>query len=306
MKYAFAVPLLLATALAQVPAHPVAPAPASSPMQASKSIQAPNLPAVTPAEDESTTKARALVDKAIAALGGPTYVGYTTRTEQGRSYTLYHGRPRDGGVLFRRFFRYSDKDRVEIPLESYGSWKDIVGTQNPFPIDLPDPRSNKKTDVAIVHNGENGFEITFKGTEKEEAKRTADYLRARSRSLEKVLREWVREPGTAFFYEGQALADNKLADQITITNPRNESVTLYLEAATHLPIKKSYTWRDATDKYRNTEEEVYDNYKPVQGVMTPYSLTRFYNGDMSYQRFLTKITYNEQLADSLFEASLTK
>lgn len=312
MKYVVAIPLLLATALAQAPAKPGALAPASSPAQTSNTVQPPHpIPVAKPLEakpleDESTVKARALVGQAIEALGGPAYVGYTARTEQGRSYTLYHGRPRDGGVMYRRFFRYADKDRVEIPLESYGSMKDIVQTQNPFPIDLPDPRSNKKTDVAIIHNGEQGYEITFKGTEKEEPKLTADYNRRSQRSLDKVLREWIREPGTALFYEGQSLADNKLADQITITNPQNESVTLFLDAVTHLPIKKTYSWRDTTDKYRNVEDEVYDNYKPVQGILTPYSVTRYYNGDMAYQRFLSKITYNENLADSLFEASLTK
>jgi len=293
MKFAFAFPFLLASALAQAPATPAArPAPTS--------------PTAKSPEDESTTKARALVNKAIEALGGPSYTGYTTRTEQGRSYTLYHGRPRDGGVLYRRFFQYGEKDRVEVPLESYGSWVDIVQTQTPFPIQLPDPKSNKKTDVAIIHNGDLGYEVTFKGTEKEEPKLTSDYNRRRLRSLDKVLREWMQAPGTALFFEGQALADNKLTDQITITNSKNESVTLFLDATTHLPVKKSYSWRDASDKYRNVEEEVYDNYKPVQGILTPYSLTRFYNGDMAYQRFLSKITYNDNLADSLFEASLTK
>ena len=94
--------------------------------------------------------------------------------------------------------------------------------------------------------------------------------------------------------------------QVTITNSKDESVTLYLDSTTHVPIKKTFSWRDSTDKERNTEEEVYDNYKRVQDILTPYSLTRFYNGDMAYQRFLSKITYNDNLADSLFEATLTK
>ncbi len=310
MKYVVAFPLLLATALAQTPAKPGASAPVLSPVQASNPTQAANpSPAAKPLEtkpmeDETTVKARSLVEKTVQALGGPAYIGYITRSEQGRSYTLYHGRARDGGVLYRRFFRYGEKDRVEFALGSYGSWLDVAQTQ--APIQLPDPKTNKSTDIAIIHNGDTGFEVTYKGTEREEPKITADYLRRRQRSLEKVLREWLHEPGTALFYEGQALADNKLADQITITSPRNESVTLFLDATTHIPIKKSYSWRDATDKYRNVEDEVYDNYKLVQGVLTPYSLTRYYNGDMAYQRFLSKITYNEQLADSLFEASLTK
>ena len=71
----------------------------------------------------------------------------------------------------------------------------------------------------------------------------------------------------------------------------------------HLPVKKSYSWRDPTDKERNKEDEVYDNYRDVQGVMTPYTVTRFYNGDMSSQRFLTEVGYNKGVSESQFEAT---
>jgi hypothetical protein len=72
-----------------------------------------------------------------------------------------------------------------------------------------------------------------------------------------------------------------------------------------LPLKKTFTWRDPTDNLRNTEEELYDAYRPTQGIMTPYSVTRFYNGEMSNQRFLNTVTYNETLNDSMFDAKTT-
>ncbi len=88
-------------------------------------------------------------------------------------------------------------------------------------------------------------------------------------------------------------------------NTKNESVTLYLDTTTHIPIKKTFSWRDPTDKLLNTEEEVYDAYRPTQGIMTPYSVTRFYNGDMSNQRFLNTVSYNGGLNDSMFQAKAT-
>ncbi len=121
--------------------------------------------------------------------------------------------------------------------------------------------------------------------------------------MESVLRKWMYEPGVALFYDGTALGNANLADKVTITNSRNESVTLFLDTATHLPVKKSFAWRDLSDKYQNVEEETYDNYKPVQGIMTPYTLSRYYNGDLVSERFLSKIKYNDELADSLFEAN---
>ncbi len=287
MRFAFAILLSLATASAQTPA-PASPSAAT------------NKPAAK-SEDQSTVKARALLDKAIEALGGSAYLNYSTRSEEGRSYSLYHSQSRGPGTIYRRFYRYADKDRVEFALEKGIGVYDLI----PFPIPVPEGKSNKKTDVALIHNGDKGYEVSFKGTEQEDAKDTTDYLRRRARSMEWVLRKWIHEPGVALFYDGTALGNANLADKVTITNSRNESVTLFLDTTTHLPTKKSFAWRDATDKYQNVEEEAYDNYKPVQGIMAPYTLSRYYNGDLVSERFLSKVKYNDELADSLFEAKAT-
>jgi hypothetical protein len=65
-------------------------------------------------------------------------------------------------------------------------------------------------------------------------------------------------------------------------------------------VKKSFSWRDPTDKQRNIEEESYDGYRAVAGIITPFVVTRYYNGDMSNQRFLTAVSYNKGLNDSMF------
>jgi len=115
----------------------------------------------------------------------------------------------------------------------------------------------------------------------------------------------VNEPGVALFYEGPTVAEQKSVEQVTIMNTRNQGVTLFLEATTHLPVKKSFSWRDPTDKQRNVEEEIYDGYRLVQGVMTPFSITRTFNGEMSNQRFLNSVTYNKSLEDSLFNLGIS-
>jgi len=182
------------------------------------------------------------------------------------------------GVLFWRFYKYPDKDRLEL---------------------------TKKRDVIYIYRGDEGFEITYKGTRSDDPKAVNDYLRRRQYSLDWVLREWLNEPGIALFYEGSTVAAQKDTQQVTIMNARDQGVTLNIDSNTHLPVKKSFSWRDPTDRERNIEEEVYDNYRPVQGIMTPFSVTRFYNGDMSNQRFINTVTYNKGLSDSLFEASIT-
>jgi hypothetical protein len=51
-----------------------------------------------------------------------------------------------------------------------------------------------------------------------------------------VLRKWLAEPNIALFYDGPAVAAEKPADQITIMR-QDDSVTIYLDSSTHLPVK---------------------------------------------------------------------
>jgi hypothetical protein len=88
---------------------------------------------------------------------------------------------------------------------------------------------------------------------------------------------------------------------VTIMNNKNEAVTLNVDINTHLPVKKSFSWRDPTDKERNVEEEIFDNYRPVQNIMTPFDTTRVFNSEMAAQTFLTNASYNQGLSDTLFD-----
>ncbi len=231
-----------------------------------------------PAAQENSAKARQLINQAIQALGGQAYLDLQDMSQQGRTYSFHRGEATSAGVLFWRFVKFPDKERVEV---------------------------TKQRDVAYVYNGDKGYEITFKGTAALDAKLLDDFLRRRDHSVESVLRRWINEPGVALFYDGPAVAADKPADQVSVLNTKNDSVTLYLDSTTHLPIKRMFTWRDPTDNLRNTEEEIYDAYRPTQGIMTPYSITRFYNGEMSNQRFLNTVTYNNSLNESMFQAKTT-
>jgi hypothetical protein len=226
-------------------------------------------------DQANAQKARALIDRAIEALGGQAYLSIQDVSSQGRGYTFHHGDSTSTGIQFWLFYKFPDKERSEV---------------------------TKQRDVIYVYNGNTGYEVTYKGARAMEPKDLSIALRRRHYALDQVLRNWVNAPKTALFYEGTANAADKPAERVTVLNGENEGVTLYFDIATHLPLKKTFSWRDPTDRERNEEEEVYDNYRPVQGVMTPYRTTRYYNGDMAGQRFLNSVTYNQGLSDSFFDA----
>jgi hypothetical protein len=235
-------------------------------------------PQADPVAQENAVKAKTLVNQAIQALGGQAYLDVKDMSQQGRTYSFHRGEATNAGVLFWRFVKFPDRERIEL---------------------------TKQRDISYVYNGDKGYEVTFKGTAMLDQKTLDEFLRRREHSMEWVLRRWINEPGVALFYEGPAVAANKPADQVSIMNTKNDSVTLCLDSTTHLPLKKTFTWRDPTDNLRNTEEELFDAYRTTQGIMTPYSVTRFYNGEMSNQRFLNTVTYNETLNDSMFDAKTT-
>ena len=247
-------------------------------------------------DSDNARKARALLDQAAQAMGGQAFLTYRNRVEQGRYYPLFHGRTNTLGLPYIYYVQYPDRDRFEVLKE-----KDIHII--PGTIDIGGLKSDKAI-VILIHNGQKGYETTFKGTGPQDKEDLANYLRRRPHSTEWIFRKWLQDPSVALFYEGVTNVDAKMVDQVSLLNSQNDSVTVYLDQATHLPVKTSYSWRDPTDKQRNVEEEIFDNYKLVEGVMTPHSITRKFNGDMSQQRFITSARYNLTLPDSMFEATV--
>lgn len=239
----------------------------------SSSEPSKSAPAISP-DQENARKARAIVDQALQALGGQTYLTIRDREQQGRGYGFHHGQPTGGGGVFWSFTEFPDKERVEV---------------------------TKERDIAELYVGNKGWEITYKGPRPLDPKDLDDYLRRRRFSLETVLRTWLNDPGVVLLYEGAANAAQHPASQITLINAQNESVTLYFDTDTHLPVKKSFSWRDPVDKQKNIEEEVYENYRQVSGVMAPYNITRYFNGDMTSQRFLNTVTINQGLDPAMFD-----
>ena len=224
---------------------------------------------------ENAQKAKAIIDRGIQALGGGAYLQWQNVTQEGRGYSFHHGEANSVGTLFWRFKKFPDKERIEL---------------------------TKKRDVIELFTGDKGYEITYRGVRNmDEKDELGPYLRRRHYSLDIVLREWLNQPGTALFYDGQTVAAQKETDAVTIMNAKNEAVTINFDVNTHLPVRKSFTWRDLVDKERNVEEEIYDNYRMADNIMTAFDITRTFNGDMSAQAFLSSAKYNEALSDSLFD-----
>lgn len=224
--------------------------------------------------DADQKKAKALLQQMIQSLGGDAWLHAPGYELIGRTSGFYQGQPTGAIGNFWDYHQPPDKERVEV---------------------------GKKRQVYEIYIGDQGWEVTYKGKRALPKDEMDDYLRRRNHSIDAVARVWMKDPGALYLYGGQEQVERRLADKITILSSTNDNVTLDLDASTHQPLRRSFEWRDPLYKDKNTESEEYDDYHAFNGISTPFSVTRFHNGDMSNQRFLFNVVYGGAIPPDMFD-----
>jgi hypothetical protein len=255
--------------LAAVPA--IAQSTAEPPQQsaATSSSQAP---------DASAQRARAKLQAMLDALGGPKWLAIQNVFTNGRVSGFYQGKPTG-------------------EIGDYYEWRAPSGDTR--------IEAGKKHDDVEIFAGNDCWEATYRGKKALPKDICSDFLRRRDHTIDVALRTWMNDPRTILIDEGQTLSERHLTDQVTLINADNDSITIQMDAETHLPRSRSFEWRDPVYQDKNTEREEYDNYHPVDGFPTPFSITRFHNGDMTSQRFIYRAAYNGPLPPDAFNIDAT-
>jgi hypothetical protein len=218
---------------------------------------------------KNAKQARAVLDAMVKAMGGQAWLTMRNQLREGHVAAFYHGKPSGGTTKYWEFHEWPDHDRIE-----YTTHRDVLQ----------------------FFIGREGWEVTFKGKKALPQDIVDDWLRRRDHSIETVIKSWLNDPRTILIYEGQRLAERHLADQVTLISAQNEAVTIQMDTQTHLPLRRTFEWRDPVYKDKNLDAEEYDDYHVVDGIPTPFTITRFKNEDQISQRFLDKAVYNQELA----------
>src|SRR5258708_20820735 len=166
-------------------------------------------------DSDNARKARAVLDQTIQALGGHPYLSYENKEETGRYYPLYHGRTESTGIPYNYYLKYPDKDRFEVI-----HLKDIFLIEG----QVGNVKVKNKFDIVLIHNGDKGYETTYKGTAPQDPLDLENYLRRRQHSLEWVFRKWIRDPTMALFYDGLPVVIGKKTKAVTPLNSHDDSV----------------------------------------------------------------------------------
>jgi hypothetical protein len=222
---------------------------------------------------ESAAKAKEILQQAIQALGGSAYLSLRDATCEARIGQFGHAGELNG---FEKFVDYTIppfKDRTE---------------------NLP------KRNIITVMNGDKGWTLDRGGVSEATGTDVARFEEDTKKDLDYILRSRIKEPNMIFRYAGPDIVDLRQVDWVELVDSDNRTIRIAISQSTHLPVRKIVDTRDANTRMKTDEVEYYSNYRPINGIETPFQITRERNHIKIYQVFFDKCEYNTNISDSLF------
>jgi type II secretory pathway pseudopilin PulG len=227
---------------------------------------------------KNAAQARAALNAMIQALGGQAWLNIQNMERDGHVAAFFQGNPDLGTEQTFEFHQWPDRDRIEV---------------------------TKHRDVVEFFIGRQGWEVTYRGKHALDKDMVDDFLRRRDHSIETAVKVWMKDSNTIMIYEGQRMSERHLAEQVTLISPQNEAITILLDVQTHLPLARSFQWRDPVYHDKNTDTEEYDDYHVVDGFPTPFTITRLKNGDTVRQYYVTRVKFNQSLPADFWDVDAT-
>jgi len=223
--------------------------------------------------EQSAAKAKQIIDQAIDALGGDAYLNVRDVTCTGRLGQFDHSGELTGFGQFIDFTEPPFKDRQE---------------------NLP------KRNIVEVYNGDKGWDLDRGGVSDAPQAELIEFQSNNLKDLDNILRHRIHEPGMVLRYGGPDVVDLKQVDWVELVDSDNRTIRIAFASATHLPVRKTVESRDPKFQMKTLEIEYYSNYHPIDGIQTPFQVTRERNQMKIFQVFFDKCDYNTNISDSLF------
>jgi hypothetical protein len=223
--------------------------------------------------DESAAKAKEILQSAITALGGSSYLNYHDETCTYRLGNFDHSGQLTG---FGKDIDYSippTKDRTELL-----------------------PKRNQIT----IFNGDKGWVLDRGGVSEAPASDLVEFQANTAMDLDNILHNRLQEPGMVFRYAGPDIVDLSQADWVELVDSENRTYRIAIATGTRLPLRETVEIRDPRTQMKSEELFIFSNYHAIDGIETAFQITHTRNGIKIYQAFVDTCQYNTNLPESLF------
>jgi len=233
------------------------------------------------AAESPAERGKRVVYEALQALGGDAYLHMNDRIESGRAYSFY--RERISGLSVARIYtRYLAPvpGQVEVrERENFGLHED--------------------SGVLLLENA--AWEINYHGALPMEDEKFANYKISTLRNVLYILRQRLNEPEISFYSQGSDMFENRPVEIVDITDGETNTVTVYFDARSKLPVRQTFRRRNQQFHDFDTEVTVFGLFRNVGGgVMWPTNIRRERNGEKIYEMFADQVEINKDLKDNLF------
>ena len=256
--------------------------------------QARDIPSAAPKQATGETaeqRGRKLLDQMLEALGGDARLNRSNVRELGHVARFFRGAPTGIVIDFTATRQFAKGDRPDAQRIGFITDKSII---------LP----GKKIDIVQVWINNSGHEVTYKGNATLPQEQIDDYYRREDHSVEAIYRVWLKSPGVMIIDEGSTMVERRITERVSILSANNDAVTLDIDAETHLPRRRTFQTRNPKFKDFDEDAEEYDDYHTIQGLPTAFTTTRYHNGDMASQTFLSKVEYDVELPPGTFDPNV--
>jgi hypothetical protein len=239
------------------------------------------LAGVAQAAETAAERGKRVVHEALQALGGDAFLHMNDRVETGRAYSFY--RQQISGLatakIYTRYLAPLPGQVEERERENFGV----------------------KEDSGILLTESGGWEITFRGARPLDDERYANFQISTLRDILYILRQRLNEPGLSFYSQGADMFENRPVEIVDITDAAIDTVTVYFDQRSKLPVRQTFRRRNEQFHDFDTEVTLYGLWRNVGGgVMWPCNVRRERNGEKIYEMFADQVEINHDLKDNLF------
>ena len=236
--------------------------------------------AARPPEGTADEKSQQIINRAIEALGGASYLNVKTVIGKG-FYTSYSEGISQVPARFLDYISYPDRERTEFTGAGIKTIQTNVGDTGW----LFDGMVKKITDQTPTQ--------------------VEDFKRAMRTSVENLLRGWWKQEGAKVIYAGRREAGlAKRNETVRLTYPNGFWIEYEFGARDGMPAKiiykRSRKNMDTGDLEETTEEDRLFRMIAIDGVTAPWVIDHFVNGKQVSRINYESVQYNQPLADTLF------
>jgi hypothetical protein len=241
--------------------------------------------------DQSAALAKKIVGQLIEALGGQAYLTVRESQCSGRLSQFESNGSLGDYILVRDYWQLPDKDRTEYIVKGskIGILSFLVGS---LPI--------KGGMVVQLFSGNAGWTLDRGGVSAQPAAAIAGFQAFLKRDINHLLRFRLKEEGMTFRYGGLDLVDMRPVDWVEITDRDGRTFRLAVRRSDHLLMQSVVLIPNEKTEERDEYTTYYSNYHPLDGVQTPFQITRQENGRKTFQTFYDGCQFNPSLPPDFF------